>query len=103
MTSFIIMILMMIIIIMMAVIIFIFHHPESPVRVLRLTRPPIAQASTFASSVRQLSKLMDALGYAALKNQLMSEAEGEHAAAQRTVTLSKEAKKALKNADHLLK
>ncbi len=94
MTSFIIMILMMIIIIMMAVIIFIFHHPESPVRVLRLTRPPIAQASTFASSVRQLSKLM---------NQLMSEAEGEHAAAQRTVTLSKEAKKALKNADHLLK
>ena len=66
---------------------------------MRLTRPAIKDASG-ATNVRQLGCIMNKLGFAGVR---LADASAQQTETDPAVPLSKAAKKALKNADHLLK
>lgn len=67
---------------------------------MRLTRPHITDAAGFSGNLKNLSKILDVLGYAALKVEMEQRTSSARTSMQQ---MSKEAKKALKSADHLLK
>ena len=77
------------------------HFTVHPVPFLRLTRGSFREGTGSSSHIRQLGQVMDKLGFGALRaNLIKSEADDGQ---QPGPAQSKAAKKALKNADHLLR